>query len=272
MDPKTRDILKTIYSRYHKPQYLGLDPVQYVREFEIPADTEIAGLLASSLAYGRVETIRENIRRVFKVTGKNLVDFVCSTRFSRKQQMLRHIRHRFNCGFDLALLFECLKKAIQTSGSIQAVFLQGMKPEHGNIARPLDEFALKMRAWAIKIAGTSVKPFEYFFPLPREGSACKRLNMYLRWMIRKNDGIDMGIWGSVSPAMLVMPVDTHVACLAGSLGLSTRRTADWRMAEEITGQLKKIDPDDPVKYDFSLCRAGMSDFRSCNKRKKSRWN
>jgi uncharacterized protein (TIGR02757 family) len=267
MTPTTREILESIYTRFHEPQYLGLDPVQYVREFEQPLDIEIAGLLASSLAYGRVETIRENICRVLKVTGKNLQDFVRSTSFSRKQKMLGGIKHRFNDGFDIALLLECSRKAIQSFGSLQALFLNGLKPDDTTIKRPLDEFAMRMRAWAVKKTGASRKSFEYFFPFPREGSACKRLNMFLRWMIRKNDGIDTGIWGSISPALLVMPVDTHVACMAQRIDLTTRMTADWRMAEEITGQLKKIDPSDPVKYDFSLCRAGMDDFRSCLKRK-----
>jgi uncharacterized protein (TIGR02757 family) len=267
MNSTTRDILESIYIRFHKPQYLGLDPVQYVREFAQPLDREIAGLLASSLAYGRVETIRENICRVLKVTGRNLHDFVSSTPFARKQKMLDGIKHRFNDGFDIALLLECSRAAIQSLGSMQALFLQGLKPGDVSIKRPLDEFATRMRAWAVKKAGASRKSFEYFFPFPREGSACKRLNMFLRWMIRKDDGIDTGIWGGVSPSMLVMPVDTHVASMARRINLTARRTADWRMAEEITGQLKKIDPSDPVKYDFSLCRAGMDDFRSCLKRK-----
>jgi uncharacterized protein (TIGR02757 family) len=223
--------------------------------------------VASSLAYGRVETIRENIRRVFTITGNNFPDFVESTSFSHKQKLFKGFKHRFNDGFDIALLFECVRRVLQSSGSLQALFLRGLRSGDGTIAKALDEFASNMRASAEKISGAPKKSFEYFFPLPRQGSACKRLNMYLRWMVRPNDGIDLGIWPAVSPSMLVVPVDTHVACLAGQLKLTSRRTADWRMAEEITGQLKKIDPSDPVKYDFSLCRAGMEDFRSCFIRK-----
>jgi uncharacterized protein (TIGR02757 family) len=86
--------------------------------------------------------------------------------------------------------------------------------------------------------------------------------MFLRWMVRRNDGIDLGLWSDVDPAMLIMPVDTHVASIARTLKLTVRKTADWRMAEEITAALKKINPSDPVKYDFSLCRTGMMDFRN----------
>lgn len=266
MNSQTADILESIYSRYHKPHYLGLDPEQYVREFERPADKEIAGLLASALAYGRVETIRSSVRNVFKVTGKNLFDFVCSTSFPRKRSMLHGIKHRFNDGLDLALLFECTRQAIASYGSLEGLFLNGLKSGHGSIKESLDEFAKTMRKWAKKARVGNEKTFNYFFPLPTDGSACKRLNMYLRWMVRRDDGIDCGLWQSVKPSMLVMPVDTHVAKLAARLHLSARKSADWRMAEEITDELKKISPSDPVKYDFSLCRAGMEDFRNAGNR------
>jgi uncharacterized protein (TIGR02757 family) len=105
------------------------------------------------------------------------------------------------------------------------------------------------------------KALDYLLPSPESGSACKRLNMYLRWMVRKNDGIDRGTWTGVPASMLIMPVDTHVARIAGSLGLTKRKSADWAMAEEITSRLRECDPDDPVRFDFSLCRTGMVDFR-----------
>jgi uncharacterized protein (TIGR02757 family) len=262
MNPQTAEILESIYSRYHKPQYLGLDPVQYVREFDRPADKEIAGLLASALAYGRVEIIRLSVRKVFGITGKNLLDFVCSTSLPHKRKMLRGVKHRFNDGVDLALLFECARQAIVTYGSLEGLFLNGLKPHHCTIKQPLNEFVQTMRNWAIKTRADNEKTFNYFFPFPKDGSACKRLNMYLRWMVRGDDGIDCGIWGSVKPSTLVIPVDTHVSQLAVRLHLTARKTADWRMAEEITDELKKINPSDPVKYDFSLCRAGMEDFRN----------
>ena len=106
------------------------------------------------------------------------------------------------------------------------------------------------------------KSFNYLFPDPEGGSACKRMNMYFRWMIRKNDGIDFGMWKHIPSSILVMPVDVHVARIARMFGLTLRKNPDWKMAEEITKTLKKLDPDDPVKYDFSLCRYGMDQFRT----------
>jgi uncharacterized protein (TIGR02757 family) len=103
--------------------------------------------------------------------------------------------------------------------------------------------------------------FEYLLPSPQNGSACKRTVLYLRWMIREEDGIDLGVWKSVRPSCLLVPVDTHVAKIARGHGLTKRNSADWKMAEEITAALREFDPDDPVKYDFALCHAGMVDFR-----------
>ncbi len=265
MNAAVRDLLESIYTRYHKPQYLSLDPLEYVRQFSRPEDIEIAGLVASSLAYGMVETIRSNIRKLFAVTGKNLYDFVRSTSFSRKRKMLHGFKHRFNGGDDLALLLECVCRSITAHGSLHALFHAGLVQDGGNIKQPMNEFVKTMRTWAVEIGGAMKKSFLHLLPLPEEGSACKRLNMYLRWMVRDNDGIDMGIWTAIRPAQLVMPVDTHVSAIARRLHLTSRSSADWRMAEEITRILKKISPSDPIKYDFSLCRAGMTDFRSSSK-------
>jgi uncharacterized protein (TIGR02757 family) len=100
--------------------------------------------------------------------------------------------------------------------------------------------------------------FRFFFPSPAAGSACKRLCMYLRWMVRPADGIDLGLWHDIPPAKLVMPVDAHIQRIGRYLRLTSRKQADWRMAREITAALRKLDPDDPVKYDFSLCHLGIS--------------
>jgi TIGR02757 family protein len=240
---------------------MRMDPIEYVRKFSDPRDIEIAGLLASSLAYGQVETIRSSIERVLRVMGGSLSDFICATSFIDKQELLKAFKHRFNDGKDLALLFECAKRVFNEKGSIQALFAEGLRKGDPTIKNGLNEFVKKLNAWAIMIGGKPGKSFRHLLPLPEAGSPCKRLNMYLRWMVRKNDGIDLGIWDNVSPAMLIIPVDTHVAKIARHYKMTRRKSADWRMAEEITGVLKKISPFDPVKYDFSLCRAGMVSYR-----------
>ncbi|MGB7566750.1 MAG: TIGR02757 family protein [Chitinivibrionales bacterium] len=263
MKPSLHATLDDIYARFHKPEFMRMDPIEYVRKFKEPRDIEIVGLLASSLAYGQVENIRRNIERVLSVTGNAVSDFVCATSYRDKQKMLKTFKHRFNDGGDIALLFECVKRAFREKGSIQALFAEGMRLGDPDIKNALSEFVKKLNAWAVDIGGETGKSFRHLLPSPSAGSPCKRLNMYLRWMVRKNDGIDLGLWNNLSPAMLIIPVDTHVAAIARRYKMTRRKTADWRMAEEITGELKKISPFDPVKYDFSLCRAGMVSFRNC---------
>jgi uncharacterized protein (TIGR02757 family) len=266
MNHRTRELVEALYRQYHKPQYLGLDPVEYVRNFKTPADIEIAGLLASSLAYGKVETIRSSVSGIFEKTGNHIADFIHSTTFSQKRSIFRGFKHRFNDGSDIALFFESLRPALAAYGSLLALFRDGDRGAD-TVGPPLTEFVGRIRSWAIDINGEPRRSFQYLLPLPSEGSACKRLNMFLRWVVRGDDGIDLGIWNTISCARLIMPVDTHVAKAARRLHLTTRLTVDWRMAEEITAQLKKIDPFDPVKYDFSLCRWGMVDSRTGSKRK-----
>jgi uncharacterized protein (TIGR02757 family) len=125
------------------------------------------------------------------------------------------------------------------------------------LARLSDE--VRMRA--ARISGVAGRGFDFLVPSPESGCACKRMAMYLRWMVRPDDGIDMGVWKSVPPSALVIPVDTHIAAIARELRLTGRKTADWRMAEEITARLRRIDPFDPVRFDFSLCRTGMVSVR-----------
>ena len=127
MKPSLHATLDDIYARFHKPEYMRMDPIEYVRKFREPRDIEIAGLLASSLAYGQVENIRRNIERVLSVTGNAVSDFVCATSYRDKQKMLKTFKHRFNDGRDIALLFECAKRAFHEKGSIQALFAEGMR-------------------------------------------------------------------------------------------------------------------------------------------------
>ena len=256
------ETLDDIYDRFHKPEFMRMDPIEHVRKFSDPRDIEIVGLLASSLAYGQVEIIRSSIERILWAIGGNIGDFVRATSYGDKREMLKNFKHRFNDGNDIALLLECVKRALREKGSVQALFIEGMRKDDQNIKNALNEFVKKMNSWAVGTGKVTGRSFRHLLPLPSAGSSCKRLNMYLRWMVRNNDGIDFGIWREVSPAMLVIPVDTHVASIARRLKMTRRKSADWRMAEEITEALKKISPFDPVKYDFSLCRAGMVLFRN----------
>jgi uncharacterized protein (TIGR02757 family) len=235
-----------------------------VRRYRKPAEREIAGLVASSLAYGRVEQIIRSVDKVFEAAGPSLRRFSTDTSLTEKRRRLAEFKHRFNDGNDMAALLHAVGNAVEQYGSLETLFKKCLATRK-EYRQALAAFRGELRARAMCGAGSKPRsPFDYLLPCPSRGSACKRLNMYLRWMVRRDDGIDLAVWRTVSPAVLVMPVDTHVARTARRLGLTGRRTPDWRMAEDITECLRAVDGDDPVKFDFSLCRYGMTLYRKGN--------
>jgi uncharacterized protein (TIGR02757 family) len=251
-----RLFLENQYARYHSREYLHLDPLVCLKGFGSAGDLEIAGLAAAVLAYGRVEIIIRSVSEIFRRTGRSIARFSADTSLAHKQRVFRGFRHRFNDGNDIALLLHAVGTIMNDYGSLEALFVKGGQ-RHDTIKNPLEHFTKEIRQRAVQLAPTRQKSMPFLLPSPESGSACKRLNMYLRWMVRPADGIDLGVWKNVPPSKLVMPLDTHVARIARYIDLTERATVNWQMAEEITGRLRTFDPEDPVRYDFSLCRTGM---------------
>lgn len=250
--------LEEVYKQYHVPTFLASDPLGCVYRVEGARNYEIAGLVASVLAYGRVEIIIQNVNWVLDSMKCEPYNFVMSTSFQEKKKVFKNFRHRFNNGEDIALLLESCKSIYTEYPNLGSLL-----SSHNNdptIKNSLIEFTATFRKTASSIS-TVTKGFEYLLPSPESGSACKRLNMYLRWMVRPKDGIDLGVWNHISSTKLLIPVDTHIAQISRQLKLTSRSSADFRMAEEITANLRKIDPYDPIRFDFSLCRAGMFSIR-----------
>lgn len=253
--------LENQYLRYHRAEYLQIDPLICLDPFNAAGDTEIAALVASVLAYGRAEIIIRNVRELFRITGLSLREFAVNTSLDEKRDRFRGFKHRFNDGTDMAILLHSVGAMCRKYGSLELLFSAGSTSHDPTVKIGLENFTRTVKQHAFRLMPQRAKSVGYLLPSPSSGSACKRLNMYLRWMVRKNDGIDLGIWKKIDPARLIIPVDTHVARLARELGLTARGSADWRMAEEITAGLRKCDAADPIRYDFSLCRSGMVDFR-----------
>jgi uncharacterized protein (TIGR02757 family) len=258
---RLKPYLEEQYERYHRPEYLRLDPLICLQGFRSPADLEIAGLIAAVLAYGRAEIIIRNVNKIFDRTGFDLAEFSKATSLRDKQRLFGDFKHRFTDGNAMAALLHGAGRALAQYGSLESLFIEGLRPEAASVRDALVDFTETLRREATRIAPASVPSVKFLLPSPASGSACKRMNMYLRWMVRKCDGIDFGVWKRVPSSKLFIPVDTHVARISRTLGLTERAAADWAMAEEITGRLRIIDKEDPVRFDFSLCRAGMVDFR-----------
>jgi len=258
----TKKTIESIYRQYHHPRYLGLDPLVCVRRFDDSESREIVGLFSAALAYGRVEIIVRNINSLIDdVMGGDPVSFVKSASYKDKRKALVKFKHRFNDGDDIAALLEAVKAVASRHGSLGGCFSGCLTRSGGRFREALTLFTGELKG-VLKDGAASRPSFEYLIPSPARGSACKRMALYLRWMVRKDDGIDLGVWKDVPPSILLVPVDTHVAQIARHCGLTARNAADWKMAEEITSALRKFDPEDPVKFDFSLCHAGMINYRN----------
>lgn len=265
MNRNLKTYLNRLYNTFDKKS-ISPDPLEFLHKFDNPKDQEIAGLIASSLAYGKVERILKSINHILDVMGWSPYKFTIKFNPKTQAKLFDSFSHRFNNGKDIACLIYFAKQMIEKDGSIGRFFLKGYNSHDKNIKQAIAIFskrALMLDTSNIYgIWGKGKLPkntgIRFFFPSPKDGSPCKRLNLYLRWMVRKRD-VDLGLWKGIRPSELIIPLDTHIARISGNIGLTKRKSIDLKMAEEITDNLKKLEPDDPVKYDFSLCRLGILD-------------
>jgi uncharacterized protein (TIGR02757 family) len=259
--------LKTILDKLYttrSPIHLANDPLSFCHRYQRAEDQEVAGLIAAAFAYGNVRIILKSLETIFAKMGDSPRRFVETFEPAEGLELFAGFKHRFNDGRDLCALLLACRTMIEESDSIGEFFLGCYDASADDITPSLVEFTAAVLAMDYsQVFGSPAIPadsyFPFFFPSPASGSACKRLCMYLRWMVRPADGIDLGLWEYISPAKLVIPVDAHIQRIGGFLGLTSRKQADWRMAREITAALRKLAPGDPVKYDFPLCHLGISE-------------
>jgi len=255
-NPDLKGILDHLYAKYNRRVLIPPDPLQFVYHYAKTADQEIVALLASGLAYGRVEQIARSLRDLFARMGTSPGDFVRSFRTAHRRH-LRDFKHRFTSGDDVADLMEVLAWAILQGGSLEAFFLRGYSPSDQTIVTGLDRFCSSLLdRFASQHDGRIGPGLQYLLTRPAAGSACKRLNLFLRWMVRKDD-VDLGLWKAVDRRKLIVPMDTHMRRLCRILGLYDRKTVSLSTAIQVTGRFAQIEPDDPVKYDFALSRIGI---------------
>ena len=235
------------------------DPLQVVHRFSHSHDQEIAGLIAAAFAYGRASIVVANAGTVLARMKPSPYEYL--VKFDRAEAMSRFagFAHRFQKTRELVDLLEKMANVIRRYGSLGEAFRACYDEGDADIGPALTRFVTLF---------ADTKPLEYLLPSPARGSACKRMNLYLRWMVRRTSP-DLGIWTFVDPAKLLMPVDTHIHRIATFLGLNSRKSADWKAARQITDALARFDPADPVRYDFALCRLGILDLCSRKRRKEN---
>ena len=250
--------LDRLYEAYNREDSAA-DPVHLVRPFTDPADREVAGFCAAALAFGRVASVLNSIQTLFRILGPHPAQFVRRFDPGAPHPELRAMVHRWTRGVDLAALLWILRQVLEEAGTIERFFTRGLGDRDVDVGAALDSFSTRALAMDLRRAYGRVPERAgvcYFFPRPSAGSACKRLNLYLRWMVR-HDEVDLGVWRSVAPGRLIVPLDTHVIRLSRCLRLTRYTSPGWKMAADITASLRQLDAADPVRFDFSLCHVGM---------------
>ncbi|MFZ1517668.1 MAG: TIGR02757 family protein [Ignavibacteriaceae bacterium] len=232
------------------------DPLQFLHMFKDEKDIEVVGLIASIFAYGNVKQIENTLKKFIVVFEGNPYSFIKNISLGKDSKKIFGIKHRFYTEDDILKLFIILNKEIKKHKSIKQIFLQGYNISDENVKNGISNFSNHFINSFIETFGEGSAGIKFMFPLPEKGSACKRMNLFLRWMVRK-DELDFGWWKEIPTSKLVIPVDTHIARISRDLKLTNRKNADWKMAEEITRNLRKFDSRDPIKYDFAICHIGI---------------
>jgi len=247
-DSALRETLEAL-SRKYGAASIGSDPVSLVHRYSDPRDLEVAGWIASAFAYGRVDIILANVSRLLSSLGPRPAERLAAE--PPRAAELSFFRHRFHGPEDAAVLLSLIGEVLRREGSVKN-FFEGRYRGEENVGPLLDRVCGDLLR---TVPGASA-PLRFLLPSPSDGSACKRWNLYLRWMVRR-DEIDFGIWSAIPRRALIVPTETHLHRVSRRLGLTRRRTADWKTAVEITKRLARLDPKDPVKFDFALCRLGI---------------
>ena len=256
--PTLRSALDTLYADFNVDRAVA-DPIWIVHRYERPDDREVAAFIAAALAFGRVQSVLNSIAGMLQVMGASPAAFVRAFAPARDRKIFDHLVHRWTKGADMAALVWAMHQMFRQAGSIEGFFAEGLPPGAVDVTEGLQSFSTRALALDQKAVYGRSRPkpgVAYFFSRPSSGGACKRLNLFLRWMVRK-DQVDLGVWSRVRPGQLIVPLDTHVIRVGQCLQLTRLKSPGWRMATDITKSLRALDPLDPVKFDFSICHLGM---------------
>ena len=261
--PSLKHHLDSFIDHFPKEKHLASDPVQFVHRYDDPRDREVVGLISAVFAYGNVKSVLRTVDSALSYLGPSPARTIAAFDPRRDLRRLRGFYHRFNTSRDLAALFWIIRRTLEDYGSLESAFVSRLSASDSDVTDALESFCgillgfgheeFYPRGELRRRIGV-----RFFFPAPSQGSACKRLNLYLRWMVRPDDGIDCGVWSGVAPRQLVIPLDTHIARISAYIGLTSMRSPGWRMALDITKSLRRLHSDDPLRYDFALCHLGIA--------------
>lgn len=245
--PPNRGFFEKTYREMNRPEYIHPDPLEFVWRYQSAADREVVGLIAACLAYGNVKQILKSVERVLAPMGGSPAAWLKSATPAGIRKTLAGFKHRFTTGAEMAVFLLNIKHALASHGSLENLFLAGYRADEPTVELALYRFidAFNARACAPTLT-----------PCTELKSSFKRVNLFLRWMVRK-DAVDPGSWRGVSPSKLIIPLDTHMRQVSMKMGITKRKDTSMKTAVEITSYFAGIEPSDPVKYDFALTRAGI---------------
>jgi len=243
------EFLEGLYARLNRRELVHPDPLEFLYEYPDPLDREVAGLVAAALAYGRVAQILRSVREVLRRIGPSPRDMILCSGEQQLELLLADFRHRFTSGSQLAGLLRGVARTIARHGSLGECFRMRMSQDHSSTLAALC-------AWVGELDMASGGIASVVLSSPSGGSSCKRLHLYLRWMVRQ-DEVDPGGWEGVDASRLIVPLDVHMHRVGRTLGFTTRAQADLLAALEITDGFRRICPQAPVRYDFALTRPGI---------------
>lgn len=247
-----------LYAGFNHPES-ALDPIQIVRRYARLDDREVVAFIAAGLAFGRVASVMASIEAVLRVLGPRPARAVRMFDPGRDGAPLRPLGHRWTRGVDFVALIWILRQLLEEHGSLEQACAHGVGSDAPDVGDALERFSSAARNVSLRPAYGRVPASPgvyYFFTRPSSGSACKRMNLFLRWMVRR-DEVDPGGWTAIAPRQLVVPLDTHTIRVGRCLRFTKRVSPGWKMAVDITTALRAFDPDDPVRYDFALCHHSM---------------
>ena len=242
-------LLEKLYTTYNRPEFIHPDPLEFLHLYPETVDREIVGFIASSLAYGRVAQILKSISCILDKMVPSPSKFLERASRLSLEREFSCFKHRFTTSEEIVDFLIAIQKVIKVNGSLHKCFLKYYDHDDSDVIRSLELFVHEIKAH-LSIRENSL------LPCPEKRSACKRLHLFLRWMVRK-DAVDPGGWDEISPSKLIVPLDVHMHRICRFLGITSRKQADIRTALEITEGFRAFAPADPIKYDFALTRIGI---------------
>lgn len=243
--------LESLYDKYNRREYVHPDPLEFLYRYSDLRDRELMGMVASALAYGRVKQIIKSVTIILDAVGPSPYLFIRESSPTRIESAFRGFVHRFATGGDISRLMIGLKGILDQDGSLHRAFEKHVRRDQQTVLPAMTRFCREITEAAGKNLG-------HLLPLPDRGSACKRLNLFLRWMVRK-DRVDPGGWSGIPVENLIIPLDVHMHRFGQKFGFTSRKQTDMRTALEITNGFRQFSPKDPVRYDFALTRLGIRD-------------